>query len=548
MSSSMKASPQSSAVAQYDAIVIGAGVCGLYQLYRLREAGLSAHLYEAGGDVGGTWYWNRYPGARFDSESHSYGYSFSKELIEEWNWTEAFSPQPETLRYLDFVATKFDLRRDIQFNTRVKSATFDESASRWEIETKKGEKARARFLISGMGILSTPLMPDFTGMDSFAGESFHTSRWPQDPNGYGGKDVGFAGKRVGVIGTGATAIQLIPEVAKKAAHLTVFQRTPNYAVPLGNRMLDAKTQAEHKANYEAIFKRCNETYSGMIHDFDPRSALEVTPGEREALFERLYNTPGFALWLGNFSDIMISPEANALITKFVANKIRQRVKDPILAEKLIPKDHGFGTRRVPMETGYYEAYNQPNVTLVDVRETPIECITPKGIKTSAGEHELDMIVYATGFDAVTGALTAVDIRGVGGLKLKDKWADGAKTYLGMQTSGFPNFFMLYGPQGAFCNYTRCAELNADFVTGLIRHMDSRQKMRVEVTKKAEEGWNDHVNEVAEGTLLPAANSWFMGDNVKTKKRGAVFYFGGSPAYRAKCEDVVAKGYEGFELR
>ncbi|MEQ1888947.1 MAG: NAD(P)/FAD-dependent oxidoreductase [Alphaproteobacteria bacterium] len=535
------------AIRQYDAIIIGAGVAGLYQLYLLREAGLSVRVFEDGGDVGGTWYWNRYPGARFDSESHTYGYSFSKELVQEWNWTEAFSPQPDNLAYLSFVAKKFDLRKDIQFNARVNSATFDEAANMWLIETESGEQARARFLISAMGILSVPLMPNIAGMDSFAGESFHTSRWPQDPNGFGGKDVGFAGKRVGVIGTGATAIQLIPEVARTAAQLTVFQRTPNYAAPLGNRLLDEKTQAEYKANYDEIFSKCNATFSGMIHDFDPRSALEVSPQEREAVFEALYAQPGFALWLANFADILTSPEANALISEFVANKIRRRVKDPRIAEKLIPRDHGFGTRRVPMETNYYEVYNQPNVTLVDVRETPIECITSKGVKIGDTVHELDMIIYATGFDAVTGALTRMDIRGPGGVLLRDKWADGAATYLGMQTAGFPNFFMLFGPQAAFCNYTRCAEQSAEFVTGLIRHMGSHQLGRVEAVKQAEDAWNAHVLEVAAETLLPKANSWFMGDNVKGKKRAPVFYFGGSPAFRAKCEDVVAKDYEGFAL-
>ena len=545
----MSSKPQAalSGGSYYDAIVIGAGVSGLYQLYKLREAGLSVRVFEDGGDLGGTWYWNRYPGARFDSESHSYAYSFSEELLQEWNWTEAFSPQPDNLRYLDYVAKKFDLRKDIQFNSRVRSAIFDESANIWQVETETGDVARARFLISAIGILSTPLMPSFAGMDSFAGESFHTSRWPQDPNGYGGKDVGFKGKRVGVIGTGATAIQLIPEVAKSAAHLTVFQRTANYSTPLGNHLIDDKQQAEFKATYAATFKRCRETFSGMVHDFDPRSALEVSDEEREAVFEKLYSQPGFALWLANFSDIMINPEANALISAFVANKIRQRVKDPKVAEMLIPRDHGYGTRRVPMETNYYEVYNQPNVKLVDVKATPIECVTAKGIKTSAAEYDLDMIIYATGFDAVTGAFNKIDIRGEKGVRLKDKWANGADTYLGMQTVGFPNFFMLFGPQAAFCNYTRCAEQNVEFVIELISHMHKQQLQRVAPASHAEAEWCAHVEEVAAGTLLPTANSWFMGDNVKGKKRAPVFYFGGSPAFRARCEEVAANGYAGFEL-
>ncbi|HEX4889267.1 MAG TPA: NAD(P)/FAD-dependent oxidoreductase, partial [Alphaproteobacteria bacterium] len=390
------------AVKEYDAIIIGAGVTGLYQLYRLRELGLSVRVIEAAGGVGGTWFWNRYPGCRFDSESESYAYSFSKELLQEWDWTEHYSPQPETLRYLNHVADKFDLRKDIQFNTRVRAANFDAAVNCWEVEAESGERARARYLITALGPLSAPMMPKISGIESFRGTSFHTFNWPADPNGWGGADVGYAGKRVGIIGTGATGVQVIQEVAKTAGSLTVFQRRPNWCTPLGNGPVSPEEQAKIKASYPEVFAKCKTSFASMVHDADPRSALEVSAEEREALFEKLYPGPGFSLWLGAFGDILTNQKANDLISEFVAKKIRQRVRDPKIAEKLIPRDHGFGTRRVPLETKYYEVYNQPNVELVDLSETPIERITEKGVKTSAKEYELDILIYATGFDAVTG--------------------------------------------------------------------------------------------------------------------------------------------------
>jgi len=358
-------------VTGYDAIIIGAGMAGMYQLYRLRELGLSVQVFETGGDVGGTWYWNRYPGARFDSESYSYGYSFSEELLQEWDWTEHFSPQPETLRYLNLVADKFDLRRDIQFNTRIASAFYDRSKNCWEVRTEDGIHARARFLITAVGPLSAYTMPNIPGVDSFEGDAYHTARWPHEP-------VDFTGKRVAVIGTGATGVQVIQEVAKTADHLTVFQRTPNFCSPLRNSPIDEETQRKIKTSYPEIFQKCHDSHSGFMHIADPRSALEVSADEREAFYEKLYGEPGFGIWLGNFSDIMIDEKANATITEFMSRKIRERVNDPELAEKLVPKNHGFGTRRVPMETNYYEVYNQDNVLLVDLLETPIERITTKG--------------------------------------------------------------------------------------------------------------------------------------------------------------------------
>jgi len=528
----------------YDAIVIGAGVSGLYQLHRLRERGFTAHVYEAGDDVGGTWYWNRYPGARFDSESYSYAYSFSPELLEEWDWTEHFSPQPETLRYLGHVADRFDLRRDITFGVRVEAATFDPAARHWTIALDDGTTASARFLVAAIGILSTPRPPTFPGVDDFTGPSFHTSAWPSD--------LDLTGKRVAVIGTGATAVQLIPEVAKVAGHLTVFQRTPNWCAPLHNRPITAEEQAQIKATYSEIFERCLSTFGGFIHDADRRKALEVSAEEREAFFEKLYGEPGFGIWMGNFRDLLVDPEANALISEFVARKIRERVHDPDVAERLIPRDHGFGTRRVPMETRYYETYNQPNVELVDVRDTPIERITPTGVRTLAGEHEVDVIVYATGFEAITGAFDRIDIRGEDGQRLRDEWADGPATYLGLQVAGYPNLFSIVGPQNAaaFCNMTRCIELNVDWVTDLIEHMARNGHTYVAPTRAAQDAWVDEVVAGADRMLFTKVSSWFTGrgrpDDDGTP-RATLLYVGGVPAFRERCADIVAADYDGFEF-
>ena len=528
----------------YDAIIIGAGMAGMYQLYRLRELGFSVRAFESGGDVGGTWYWNRYPGARFDSESYSYGYSFSDELLQEWNWTEHFSPQPETLRYLNRVADKFDLRKDIQFDTRVESAIYDVADNTWLIKTEAGTHARARFLITAVGPLSAHTMPNIEGLERYEGESCHTARWPHDP-------VEFAGKRVAVIGTGATGVQVIQEVAKTASHLTVFQRTPNFCAPLRNSPIDDATQREIKESYPAIFQKCRDSHGGFLHASDPRSALEVSDEEREALYEKLYGEPGFGIWLGNFSDILIDEKANATITEFMGRKIRERVNDPELAEKLVPKNHGFGTRRVPMETNYYEVYNQDNVVLVDLLKTPIERITSKGIETSTTEYEFDMIVYATGFDAVTGSFDRIDIRGEGGERLKDHWADGPSTYLGLQIVGFPNMLTLVGPHNAatFCNIPRCIEQNVEWVTDLISHMRENGHERVSPRQESEDEWTKHVYETAEFSLLTKVDSWFMGvnQNLPEKKPRFMAYLGGSPAYRAKCDEEAASSYKGFSL-
>ena len=528
-----------------DVAVIGAGMSGMYQIYRLTQLGINAQGFEAGTDVGGTWYWNRYPGARFDSESYSYGYSFSQELLDEWDWSEHFSPQPETLRYCNFVADKFGLRAHFRFNMRLLAASFDEQDNAWTLSFENGETVRTRLLVTAVGPLSAPVKPNLAGLDDFAGEVHHTGLWPKE-------DVVIEGKRVGVIGTGATGVQVIQEVAKTASHLTVFQRTPNWCAPLRNRPISDAEQKEIKASYDQIFKLCSETANGFMHDADPRKALEVSAEERQALWEKLYDEPGFGIWLANFSDMLVNEDANALASEFIANKIRQRVDDPVMADKLIPKNHGFGTRRVPMETSYYEVYNQPNVDLIDLSETPIERVTARGIQTSQGEIELDVLILATGFDAVRGALDRIDITGEGGRSLKEKWADGPKTYLGLATAGFPNLLTLVGPHNSatFCNIPRCIEQNVDWVTDLIRYMKDHNYERVEADSEAEQEWTAHVLDVAEGLLLTKTRSWFLGLNTNIEGRDKprlLVYAGGAPRYKARCDEVAANDYQGFSL-
>jgi cation diffusion facilitator CzcD-associated flavoprotein CzcO len=527
----------------YDAIIIGAGMSGLYQLYRLRELGMRVRVFEAGTGVGGTWYWNRYPGARFDSESYSYGYSFSKELLEEWDWSEHFAGQPETLRYLNHVADKFDLRRDIQFGSRVAAATYDENSRSWSVALHDGSRFRARFLITAIGPLSTPTLPRIEGRDTFTGQSFHTARWPREP-------IDFKGKRVAVIGTGATGVQTIQTIAREVGHLSVFQRTPNWCAPLHNGKIDAETQKTIKAGYPEMFKRCQETFACFLHTPDPRGAFEVSDQEREAFYERLYAARGFGIWQGNFRDILIDRKANATISDFVARKIRQRVKNPDIAEKLIPRNHGFGTRRLPLETFYYEVYNQDNVELVDIAETPIERITPDGIKTSAAEYQFDIIIYATGFDAITGSFDKIDFRGTGGVRLKDKWKSGPQTYLGMMVDGFPSMMMLMGPHTALGNIPRSIEYSVDWITGLLRFARESNLTRLEATPAGVASWTDHVKALGVGLLSNEVNSWMTGinSNVEGKQTRIVArYSGSAPAYREKCDEVAAKQYQELTL-
>jgi cation diffusion facilitator CzcD-associated flavoprotein CzcO len=527
----------------YDVIIVGAGMSGMYQLYRARELGLKARVFETGTDVGGTWYWNRYPGARFDSESYSYGYSFSKELLEEWEWSEHFAGQPETLRYLNYVADKFDLRRDIKFQSRVTAATYEEATRSWTITIANESRFRTRFLITAIGPLSTPTLPRIEGRDSFAGQSFHTARWPKEK-------VDLAGKRVAVIGTGATGVQTIQTIASEVGHLTVFQRTPNWCAPLHNGKIDATTQKQIKASYPKIFARCQETFACFIHTPDPRGAFEVSDAEREAFYEKLYAERGFGIWQGNFKDILTDRAANRTISDFVARKIRTRVKDQNIAEKLIPKNHGFGTRRLPLETFYYEVYNRDNVELVDIGETPIEQITADGIKTSERDFSFDIIIFATGFDAITGAFDKIDFRGVGGAQLKQKWRSGPETYLGLMIEGFPNMMMLMGPHTALGNIPRSIEYSVDWVTGLIRFAVEKSLTRLEATAEGVASWTNHVRALGVGLLSNEVDSWMTGinRNVEGKTTRIVArYSGSAPAYRARCDEVAAKGYDELKL-
>ena len=519
-----------------DAIIIGAGMSGMFQLIRLRELGMSVRVFEAGTGVGGTWYWNRYPGARFDSESYSYGFSFDQDLLQEWSWSEHFAPQPETLRYLNRVAEKYDLQRDIQFNAEVKSAHF--IGDGWRVTLADGSTHEARFLITAIGALSAHTLPRIEGIESFRGPSFHTARWPKE-------GVDFTGKRVAVIGTGATGVQTIQEVAKTAGHLTVFQRTPNWCTPLHNSKITEEEQARIKQGYPEMFARCAETYACFLHTADPRNTFDVPKEEREAFWEKLYASPGFGIWVGNFKDSYTNREANAELSAFIARKIRERVKDPKVAEMLIPKNHGFGTRRVPMETRYYEVYNQPNVELVDSKATPITRITQTGLTTTERDFQFDIIIYATGFDGLTGAFDRIDIRGRDGRSLRADWASGARTLVGMLAEGYPNMFMLLGPHTALGNIPRSIEYNVEWVTALLRHMQAHHLTMAEARPEAVEAWMQHVLECSIGLLSNEVDSWFTGVNknvegrqVRTLSR----YSGSAPAYRARGEAIAAGGY------
>ena len=526
-------------IERFDVIVIGAGVTGLYSLYRFRELGFSVRAFEDASGVGGTWYWNRYPGARFDSESYTYGYSFSEELLQEWDWKELYSGQPENERYLNYVADKFDLRRDIEFNARIESAHFLEDENLWHIKTTDGRQAKGQFLITAVGLLSAHYVPDFEGLESYQGAWCHTGRWPKE-----GMDL--AGKRVGVIGTGATAVQLITEIAKEVGHLTVFQRTANYCAPLRNREIDDEMQAEIKAAYPEIFKKCMETPGSFMHEFDTRSALEVSPEERMERYEDLWAEPGFKKWLSNFYDVLLPGEANEDYAEFVRNKIRERVHDPAVAEMLTPKDHMFGSKRLPCESGYYEVYNQDNVLLVDVRKAPIERFTPTGLRLEDGsQFDFDVIIFATGYDAVTGSLNRIDIRGVGGESLKDKYAGGPRTYMGISSHGFPNLFTVNS--ASVGNFVRAAEPLVDWVCETIRYVRDNEYARISPTLEAEDEWVRHVNEEGAKLLRTQADSWFVGANIPGKARALLTAPDSAPAMRARRAEVAANGYQGFAL-
>ena len=539
------ASPVRDQAVEHDAIIIGAGISGMFMLYRLRELGMTARVFEAGTDVGGTWYWNRYPGARFDSESWTYGYSFSKELMREWDWKEHFSPQPDTLEYLNHVADRFDLRRDMRFRSTVTAAHWDEAANRWTVTLEGGEQTKARFLFTAIGILSAHTLPAIPGRDSFLGPAYHPARWPHTP-------VDFTGKRVGIIGTGATAIQAIPEIAKQAKHLTVFQRRPNWAAPLHNSKIGKEEMEAIKSRYDEIYAHCARTPSWFIHEADPRKTLDVPLEEREAFWEKLYGEPGFGIWMGNFRDILIDEKANAAISAFIASKIRQRVKDPKVAERLIPKDHGFGSRRVPLESGYFETYNRGNVTLVDtIHDEPIERITPQGVKTREREHAFDILIYATGFDGVTGAFDRIDIRGANGLTLKDAWAGSPRTFLGMLAEGFPNMLMVLGPHTARGNIPQAIEHSVEFQTGMLRFMQAHGYTHVETRPEQVDAWTRTVIKAAEPLLSSKVDSWQTGVNRNVEGRTVrrvLGYNGNGMHFRRKTDEVAKGGYREFLFR
>jgi cation diffusion facilitator CzcD-associated flavoprotein CzcO len=530
----------------YEVIVIGAGVGGIYQIKRLADLGIKATVLELAGDLGGTWYWNRYPGARFDSESYTYGYSFSKELLDEWHWKERFSGQPENLRYLNYVADKFDLRKYMQFNVRVEAAHFDEAKTLWRLKLSDGRTLTCRFMIMTLGLLSQPTLPRLEGMDTFKGRSFHTYYWPQEP-------VDLAGKKVAVIGAGATAIQVIGEIADKVGELTVFQRRPNWSAPLNNSPISEWEMDDIRSRYDEIFAACARSPGGFVHEPDRRGFYEVSREERLALWDKLYDEPGFGIWLANFREIFMDEAANAELSEYIAERIRRRVKDPAVAEKLIPKDHGFGIQRVPMETRYFEAFNRPNVQLVDLRETPLERVTEKGLRTIDREYEFDVIVYATGFDAITGAFDHIDIRGTGGQTLRDKWRDSCSTFLGMMVHGFPNMLMPAGPQSgsASTNYPRGIETGVDWCTDFLKRVREQGQTRFEATAEAEARWTAHVVGMYSIMLMRKAKGWFTGynSNVAGHEEGKVRYFvynGGAPKYVERINQIAANGYEGVD--
>ena len=528
----------------FEAVVIGAGFAGLGMLWRLREElGMSAQVYEAGAGVGGTWYWNRYPGARCDSESYVYCFSFSKELLQDWNWSGKYPEQPEILSYLNHVADRFDLRRNIQFNTRITSAKFLEDDNLWQVETDQGDRVTARFLITGIGCISAGNVPDITGLDSFEGDWYHTGSWPHE-------DVDLAGKRVAVIGTGSSGIQSIPVIAKQAKRLTVFQRTPQFSIPARHETVDRRfIEEEVKPNYDEIWEKARWSRSGFPVDFSERSALEVTAEERLETYEAFWAKGGAGFVYGTFEDIQTDRRANDTAAEFIRSKIREIVKDPETVEKLLPTDHPYASKRALIDTNYFDTYNRENVELVDIRHSPIQEITPKGIRTEDEEFEFDTIVFATGFDAMTGSFFKMDIRGRNDLPLTEKWSEGPKTYLGMQVAGFPNMFMITGPgsPSVLSNMPVAIEQHIEWISYFLEYLREHGIETAEADLDAETAWVSHVNEIAEPTMFMLANSWYLGANIPGKPRVFMPYAGGLGTYREKCNEVADNGYEGFRL-
>ncbi len=528
---------------QLDAIVVGAGLGGLYALHRLRGLGLKARAYEAGDGIGGTWFWNRYPGARCDVESLEYSYSFSNDLQQEWKWPERYGTQGEILKYINHVADRFDLRPLVQLNTRVASAVFDRETNLWTVTTDKGDVVEAPYCIMATGNLSTPRVPDFKGLQNFKGKWYHTGLWPKE-------GVDFSGLRVGVIGTGSSSVQMIPHIAGQAKQLTVFQRTANFSLPARNGPMQPEREQNHKAHYPERRKAAYDTPFGIAgHPPPTHSALDVTEAERNRAYEARWQEGGSISFLYGYTDLLTNKASNDTASEFVRNKIRGIVKDQRTAELLAPKDHPIGTKRLCLDTNYYETYNRDNVLLEDARSAPVEEINANGLRTTAKDYDFDAIVFATGFDAMTGALNEIDIRTTDGARLRDKWEGGPLTYLGLMVAGFPNMFVITGPgsPGVKTQMILSIEQHMNWIADCLQHMKIKGLHRIEAEEKAETEWVNHVNEVADSTLYPLANSWYMGANIPGKTRVFMPYVGGVPAYKKKCDEVAAKGYEGFTL-
>ena len=537
-----QATPAKEAI-QLDVAVVGAGLGGLYAIHRLRGLGFKTRAFEAGSGVGGTWFWNKYPGARCDIESLEYSYSFDDDLQQEWSWPERYATQPQILAYIQHVAERFDLMRDVQLNTRITEATFNADLNRWILKTSNGETIAARFCIMATGNLSTPRVPDFKGIDTFEGKWYHSGMWPAE-------GVDFTGKRVGVIGTGSSGIQMIPLIAEQAKHLYVFQRTANFSLPAQNGPMDPEREAAFKANYRNSREEARQTGFGVSgYPVPTQSALAVSDEERRQKYEMLWERGGSIGFLSCYTDFLVSEEANETAAAFVREKIRSVVKDPKVAALLTPTDHPIGTKRLCLDTGYYETYNRPNVSLVDVRSAPIQEITPKGVRTADQEYELDAIAFATGFDAMTGALREIDIRGADGTRLADKWVGGPMTYLGIMVAGFPNMFIVTGPgsPGVKSQMIHSIEQHVDWVSDLLKTASERQIRRIEADGEAESNWVSHVNEVADGTLYPRANSWYVGANIPGKPRVFMPYVAGVGVYRKLCDEIATDGYRGLKL-
>lgn len=529
--------------ATFDVVVVGAGFAGLYALHRLRSMGLTVKVFEAGDGIGGTWFWNRYPGARCDVESMEYSYSFSEELQQEWNWPDRYGKQADILRYINHAADRFDLRRDVQLKTRVTSAVYDAGASRWTVDTDRGDRVVAQFCIMASGNLSTPRIPDLKGLESFRGERYHSGLWPKDM-------VDFRGKKVGIIGTGSTAIQIIPLVAKQAQHLHVFQRTANYSLPARNGPLSEEEVRAHKAEYA---KRRADAYLTPfgISGYPPpeKAAVEALPEERERHYAARWAKGGTISFLFAYKDLLVNQVSNDTAAEFVRQRIREIVKDPVIAELLGPKDHPIGTKRICLDTGYYETFNRDNVTLVDVRSAPIEEIKQTGLRTANAEYELDALIFATGFDAMTGAILEIEICTSAGLTMREKWKTGPRTYLGLMVAGFPNMFIITGPgsPSVKSQMILSIEQHTDWIADCIGTLRRRGLSRVEATVEAEDAWVEHVKEVADRTLYPRAKSWYSGSNIPGKPPVFMPYVGGVDRYKVKCDEVAANGYKGLEM-